>query len=118
MQQLPVVHVMERAQGAVLISDTTPIEIVPGQANKTLFLNYLELSWSDLSTNSFMYLTDGSAGFDWWNAQFLSSPNYQPRAYSINFGEYGFALSEGNGLFGRTNNALMDFTVVAVGYWR
>ena len=109
----------QAVQGVVVIANTTPIEIIAGRTGKTLFLNYLELSWSDAHTSTAKaYLSDGSGGTDWWNAEFYSNPSYQSRAYSINFGEYGFALTESNGLFGRTSTAAMEFTVVALGYFK
>ena len=112
-------RIHQAVQGVVVISDTTPLPIIAGRTGKTLFLNYLELSWSDVFTSTAnAYLSDGSGGTDWWNVEFYSNPSYQPRAYSINFGEYGFALTESNGLFGRTTTADMDFTVVALGYYK
>ena len=108
----------EAAQGVIVVADTTPLEIIAGQSEKTLYLNYLELSWSDTGNNSFVYFSDGERGFVWWIVQLSGSASYQPRAYSLNFGEYGFALTEGNGLWGRTSTANSDFTVVALGCFR
>lgn len=108
----------EAVQGVVLVSDTSPIEIIAGRTGQTLFLNHIEISWTDITSNGVLSLTDGSGGTAFWQVEFYSNPSYQPRAYSIQLGEYGFALTEGNGIFGSTESSNTDFTILALGCWR
>ena len=108
----------EAVQGVALVSDTTPIEIIAGQAEKTLYLNHIVISITDQPANHLAYLTDGSGGTAFWAMESFGQGYYRPGSYTLDFGEYGFALSEGNGLFGSTTHSLFDITVVALGCFR
>ena len=70
---------------AVVVVDTADEnkEIIAGQTGKTLYLNYLEISISDTGYNDTFALTDGSGGTAFWDIEYYSYGNYQPRAYSI-----------------------------------
>ena len=105
---------------AVVVVDTAAEnkEIIAGRTAQTLYLNYIEISISDTGVTDFFQLTDGSGGTAFWDIHYYAGGNYQPRAYSINFGEYGFALTTGNGLFGVTDDSSFQLTVTALGCWR
>ena len=105
---------------AVVLVDTAAEnkEIIAGQTGKTLYLNYVAISISDAGNNDVFKLTDGSGGTAFWHIHYFSSGYYQPRAYSINFGEYGFALTQDNGLFGVTDDGSFQLLVTALGCWR
>tara|TARA_Y100000310_G_scaffold91851_1_gene89385 strand:- start:682 stop:1035 length:354 start_codon:yes stop_codon:yes gene_type:complete len=112
-------RIYQAAQGIVLVDTAAENkEVIAGVTGKTLFLNYLEISISDTGSSDTFALTDGSGGTAFWDIDYYSSPYYQARAYSVNFGKYGFALTEGNGLFGITNDSSFQLTVVALGYYK
>ena len=110
----------EAVQAVVLISDTTPIEIIAGRTGQTLYLNYLAISMTDAPEAAYQSasLTDGSGGTVWWAIELGASANYQPRSYALDFGEYGFALTQDNGLYGVTSGSTFDIAVTALGCWR
>jgi hypothetical protein len=105
---------------AVVVVDTEAEnkEIIAGQTGKTLYLNYIEISISDTGSSDNFQLTDGSGGTAFWDIHYESPGAYQPRAYSLHFGEYGFALTQDNGLFGVTDDSSFQLTVTALGCWR
>ena len=106
----------EAVQGTVLHSTgSTPTEIIAGVSGKTLFLNYILVTHSDFATSDDVKLTDGSGGTAFY---FQETGTGQERAVPIDFGEYGYALSEGNGLFAETEDENTDITVTALGCWR
>tara|TARA_R100001244_G_scaffold42084_1_gene38069 strand:+ start:536 stop:889 length:354 start_codon:yes stop_codon:yes gene_type:complete len=106
-------------QGVVLVDTAAENkEIIAGVSGKTLFLNYLEISISDTGNSDTFALTDGSGGTAFWDIDYYSTGLRQARAYSINLGDYGFALTEGNGLFGITNDSSFQLTVLALGYFK
>ena len=113
-------HQYAAIQGSATVSNTTPVEIIAGITGKTLYLNYLAISMTDAPNTSgeSASLTDGSGGTVWWAIELGVNANYQPRSYPLDFGEYGFALTQDNGLFGVTSNSTFDVTVTALGYYK
>ena len=93
----------------------TPTEIIAGVSGKTLYLNYILVTHSDFATSDDVKLTDGSGGTAFY---FQETGTGQERAVSIVFGEYGYALTEGNGLWAETEDAGTDITVTALGYFK
>jgi len=106
-------------QGIVAVSNTTPIEIIAGETGKTLYLNYISISISD-AHDAYGELTDGSGGTAFWKQQLSYGLGDMagPAAYMLNYGEYGLALTEGNGLFGTTSTSGLDYIITALGCWR
>jgi len=110
-------HQYKAAQGIATISDTTSGQtVIAGIAGKTLYLNYITISLSDVAVGTGQ-LTDGDGGTIFWK-QDENSGNHAPTSYQVYFGEYGFALTEGNGLFGITSTSNMDYTIAALGYYK
>ena len=101
-------------------TDTT--EVIAGVTGKTLFLNYVIISVSDLpsttSVESFK-LTDGDAGTAFFFEEIGDKARYgSGTSKSLNFGEYGLALTEGNGLWVESSATTLDITVTALGYYK
>ncbi|HIC17128.1 TPA: hypothetical protein EYO77_03360 [Candidatus Poribacteria bacterium] len=109
----------EAVQGIVThITGTTPTEVIAGQTGKTLYLNYIILSTSELNINTFHKLTDGSGGTAFFFEELGNAVYGQGTNISMNFGEYGLALTEDNGLFVESSGVNTDLTVTALGCWR
>ena len=109
----------EAVQGILTHEGTTPAVVIPGITGKTLYLNYILLSISEISSvASVGELRDGSAGTAFWSQEVITYSQYIPTSYMLNFGEYGFALTEGNGLFAYTSSVNFDYTVTALGYYK
>jgi hypothetical protein len=96
-------------------SGATPTDIIAGVTGKTLYLNYILVTHSDFATLDNVKLTDGSGGTAFY---FQETNSGQERAVSIVFGEYGYALTEGNGLWAETEDTGTDITVTALGYFK
>ena len=105
---------------AVVVVDTAAEnkEIIAGQTGKTRYINHIEISVSDSGSTDNFQLTDGSGGTAFWDIDYVGGGSYQPRAYSLQFGEFGFALTSGNGLFGVTDDSSFQLTVCVLGCWR
>ena len=108
-------HQYKAAQGTGLASDTTPVKIVDKVAGKTLYINYILVTNSDYSGGTTIKVTDGSGGTAIY---FEEVGTGVQRAISINFGEYGYALTEGNALYAETSTAAQAVTVTALGYYK
>ena len=109
----------EAVQGILTHEGTSPVAVIPGITGKTLYLNYILLSISEiLSSVVTGELRDGSAGTAFWAQEILDYNMYIPTSYMLNFGQYGFALTEGNGLFAYTSSTNLDYTVTALGYYK
>ena len=108
-------HQYKAAQGTGLASDTTPVKIVDKVAGKTLYINYILVTNSDYSGGTTIKVTDGSGGTAIY---FEETSTGVQRAISINFGEYGYALTEGNALYAETSTAAQAVTVTARGYYK
>ena len=78
-------------------------------------MNYILVTHTDFTILDDVKLTDGSGGTAFY---FQETGSGQERAVPIDFGEYGYALSEGNGLFAETEDDGTDITVTALGCWR
>ena len=102
------------AQGTGLAS-STPEKIVDKVAGKTLYINYILVTNSDFSGGTTIKVTDGSGGTAIY---FEETGTGVPRAISINFGVYGYALTKGNALYAETSNANQAATVTALGYYK
>ena len=110
----------QAAQGIVThTAGTDTTEVIAGVSGKTLFLNYVIISLSDLLNSGTFKLTDGDAGTAFFFEE-LGSANDKGAgsSLSMNFGEYGLALTEGNSLYGTTTDAGLDYTVTALGYYK
>jgi len=110
-------HQYTAAQGIATVSNTTPVEIIAGVTGKTLYLNYISISVSDAAAAS-GELTDGSGGTAFWKQELIATGLEGPTSMMLNYGEYGLALTEDNGLFGTTTDAGLDYTVTALGYFK
>ena len=108
----------EAVQGILTHEGTSPVAVIPGIAGKTLYLNYILLSISDVVLNGIGELRDGSAGTVFWSNKIEQYGYYMPTSYMLNFGQYGFALTEGNGLFAYTSTTDYDYTITALGYYK
>ena len=103
---------------ATITNDTTDKTVIPGIPGKTLYLNYILLSLSDVVLNGLGELTDGDGGTVFWSNTIEVYGQYMPTSYMLNFGQYGFALTEGNGLFADTSSTAYDYTITALGYYK
>ena len=98
-------------------TDTT--EVIAGVSGKTLFLNYVIISLSDLLNSGTFKLTDGDAGTAFFFEELGSATmSGAGSSLSMNFGEYGLALTEGNGLWVESSATGLDVTVTALGYYK
>ena len=112
-------HQYTAAQGIVThITGATPTEVIAGQTGKTLYLNYIILSTSEINPFRIHKLTDGSGGTAFFFEEVGNAVYGQGTNISMNFGEYGLALTEGNGLFVESDNVDADLTVTALGYYK
>ena len=105
-------------QGSVFIdsSSSTEGEVIAGKAGKTLYINYMVITISDYTGSSdVIEIRDGSGGYAFIN--FEVGANYGTRIYPVFLGEYGYALTQGNGLFANAT-VTMDITVTALGYYK
>jgi len=110
-------HQYAAVQGIATISDTTSGQtVIAGIAGKTLYLNYMTISKPDIATST-AQLTDGDGGTIFWKQDELTG-DHSPTSYQVYFGEYGFALTEGNGLYGTTSSAGSILLVAALGYYK
>ena len=107
-------HQYKAAQGIAAISNSSDV-IIPGITGKTLYLNYITIGISDLG-NGTGELTDGDGGTIFWKQQ--TSSNALPSGYILDYGEYGLALTEGNGLYGSTSTSVLDYIITALGYYK
>ena len=112
-------HQYTAAQGIATGSNTTPVEIIVGVTGKTLYLNYVIISLSDLLASGTFKLTDGDAGTAFFFEELGSATmSGAGSSLSMNFGEYGLALTEGNGLWVESSATGLDVTVTALGYFK
>jgi len=109
-------HQYKAAQGVAVITNSSAV-IIPGITGKTLYLNYMIISISDSATGT-LQLTDGDGGTIFWKIERGANGVAQPSGYILNYGDYGSALTEGNGLFGITSTSNMDYTITALGYYK
>ena len=110
-------HQYTAAQGIATVSNTTPVEIIAGVTGKTLYLNYISISISDAVAGS-CELTDGSGGTAFWKQELITTGLSGPTSYMLDYGEYGLALTEGNGLWVESSATGLDVTVTALGYYK
>ena len=104
-------------QGTATISNSSDV-IIPSVTGKTLYLNYISFTVSDVgTTNNTGELTDGDGGTIFWKMEVRFSL-FAGRSYMLKYGEYGLALTEGNGLYGSTSAAGFDIVVHALGYYK
>ena len=109
-------HQYKAAQGIATISGTTSGQtVIAGIAGKTLYLNYITISLAD-NADGTGELTDGDGGTIFWKQEVTSSP--VPSGYLLDYGEYGLALTEGNGLFATTSVTTLDYVITALGYYK
>tara|TARA_R100001244_G_scaffold105098_1_gene77985 strand:- start:747 stop:1091 length:345 start_codon:yes stop_codon:yes gene_type:complete len=109
-------HQYKAAQGiAAITNDTSDKTVIAGIAGKTLYLNYITIGISD-SGDGTGELTDGDGGTAFWKQETLSSTI--PLGYILDYGEYGLALTEGNGLFATTSVTTLDYVITALGYYK
>ena len=108
----------EAVQGILTHEGTSPVAVIPGITGKTLYLNYILLSISEVVLNGIGELRDGSAGTVFWSNKTEQYDMLMPTSYMLNFGQYGFALTEGNGLFAYTSTTDYDYTITALGYYK
>ena len=110
----------QAAQGIVThTAGTDTTEVIAGVTGKTLFLNYVIISVSDLQVSQSFKLTDGDAGTPFFFEELGSGANYgSGTSKSLNFGEYGFALTADNGLWVESTHEVLDITVTALGYYK
>jgi hypothetical protein len=106
------------AQGIVTHTGAgTPTEVIAGVSGKTLHLNYISISFSDMPTAARTgKLTDGSGGTAFFHQELAA--NNASQSHTLDFGEFGLTLTEGNGLFVETDNADFDLTVAALGFYK
>jgi hypothetical protein len=111
-------HQYTAAQGIVAhTAGTDTTEVIVGVTGKTLYLNYILVSFSDMPTAArVVVLTDGDGGTAFYRQE-LAADNMS-QAHMLDFGEYGLALTEGNGLWVQTDNADFDIQVTALGYYK
>ena len=107
-------HQYKAAQGIAAISGSSDV-IIPGITGKTLYLNYITIGLADVG-NGTGQLTDGDGGTIFWKQQVSS--NALPSGYILDYGEYGLALTEGNGLFATTSTTNLDYVITALGYYK
>ena len=103
-------------QGTAAIAYSSDV-IIAGITGKTLYLNYISFAISDSYAGYTGELTDGDGGTILWKSQIMNS-GYGGRSYMLKYGEYGLALTEGNGLWGSTSNAGYEIVVHALGYYK
>ena len=103
-------------QGTAAISNSSDV-IIAGITGKTLYLNYISFTVSDSYTSLTGELTDGDGGTIFWKSE-IKNTNYGGRNYMLKYGEYGLALTEGNGLWGSTSGTGYDIVVHALGYYK
>ena len=111
-------HQYAAIQGSVFIDSAsgTEGEVIAGKAGKTLYINYMVISISEWKNQSdYIEIRDGSGGYAFIN--FEIGANYGQRIYPVDLGEYGYSLTQGNGLFANTT-ASQDITVTALGYFK
>ena len=110
----------QAAQGIVThTAGTDTTEVIAGVTGKTLFLNYVIISVSDLQVSQSFKLTDGDAGTPFFFEELGSGANYgSGTSKSLNFGEYGFALTADNGLWVESSATSLHITVTALGYYK
>ena len=110
----------QAAQGIVThTAGTDTTEVIAGVTGKTLFLNYVIISVSDIQASQSFTLTDGDAGTAFFFEELGSATHWGAgTSKSLNFGEYGLALTEGNGLWVESSAATLDITVTALGYFK
>lgn len=105
----------ERAQGVVYIDtgSAQQAEVLAGKPHKILHLTCCYVSVTDYASSDRIKLTDGEAGVPFFDVETGSG---MQRFMTMNFDEYGFVLSEGNGLWANTTVGT-DITVTALGYY-
>ena len=108
-------HQYPAVQGVATITNSSD-EVIPGIVGKTLYLNYIMISIPDAATGT-AQLTDGDGGTIFWKIE-RGAAGAQPTGYILNYGDYGSALTEGNGLFGITSTSLLDYVITALGYYK
>ena len=110
----------QAAQGIVThTAGTDTTEVIAGVTGKTLFLNYVIISVSDFGKGESFKLTDGDAGTAFFFEEIGAQADYgSGTSQSLNFGEYGLDLTEGNGLWVESSAATLDITVTALGYFK
>tara|TARA_R100001244_G_scaffold105098_1_gene77983 strand:- start:31 stop:375 length:345 start_codon:yes stop_codon:yes gene_type:complete len=103
-------------QGTATISNSSDV-IIPSVTGKTLYLNYISFTVSDSYAGNTGELTDGDGGTIFWKIE-IRNYYFGGRSYMLKYGEYGLALTEGNGLYGSTSNAGYEIVVHALGYFK
>ena len=110
-------HQYKAAQGiAEITNDTTDKTVIAGIAGKTLYLNYITIGLAETAVAT-GELTDGDGCTIFWK-QDENNASHAPSSYQIYFGEYGFALTEGNGLFATTSTTSLVYVITALGYYK
>ena len=107
-------HQYKAAQGVAAISNSSDV-VIAGIAGKTLYLNYITIGLADCGDGT-GELTDGDGGTAFWKQEVKSST--VPKGYILDYGEYGLALTEGNGLYATTSTSLLDYVITALGYYK
>tara|TARA_R100001244_G_scaffold105098_2_gene77987 strand:- start:56 stop:397 length:342 start_codon:yes stop_codon:yes gene_type:complete len=108
-------HQYPAVQGVATITNSSD-EVIPGIVGKTLYLNYIIISIPD-DGYAFAQLTDSDGGTVFWKIE-RRYAGAQPTSFMLNYGDYGSALTEGNGLWGSTSSANLKIIVTALGYYK
>ena len=103
-------------QGTATISYSSDV-IIAGVTGKTLYLNYISFAISDSYSTHTGELTDGDGGTILWKSEIVNG-GYGGRSYMLKYGEYGLALTGGNGLWGSTSFGGYEIVVHALGYFK
>ena len=110
-------HQYPAVQGVATITNTTSGQtVIAGVTGKTLYLNYIMISISE-AYSATAQLTDGDGGTIFWKIE-RGAEGAQPTGYILNYGDYGSALTEGNGLFGTTSSTGLVYVITALGYYK
>ena len=110
-------HQYPAVQGVATITNTTSGQtVIAGVTGKTLYLNYIMISISE-AYSATAQLTDGDGGTIFWKQE-EKLGGHSPTSYQVYFGEYGFALTEGNGLFATTSTTSLVYVITALGYYK
>ena len=102
-------------QGTAAISNSSDV-IIPSVTGKTLYLNYIIISIPEDGV-AIAQLTDSDGGTAFWKID-RGATGAQPTSFMLNYGDYGSALTEGNGLWGSTSTANLGIIVTALGYYK